>query len=369
MYYLSKKSVTPLASSLLLLLAASSSTTRSVEAFTTPRSSSSSLGSSSFSCSSKNFSSCRRTTPHQNGIVLSSITERPKNNHHRTTRSSNGIDHSLKFWKKDDAEPVVTTTSIKSDETASTPDVIVDNGRPDFIAPTIYAGFTGILIYIIYELRDAIVTSTLGTKALALVTGALIWDNLIITIGSIFFRDVEEDPTKYQILKTLSWPRFTLHAVGTPLQCITVAEMGKAADVGFLQSDLVQIGIVVAAIALAIQDRQKFVNSPGLTLTTYEDSPFTALERDLVKFTYKEPLFAYVIPAIILAVFNLVVGIAAMKTGADPELSNWLFFAAATALVGNALPGSINTFSGNLGECGMQYGLLQAARIVYGGGL
>lgn len=273
-----------------------------------------------------------------------------------------GIDNSLKFWKKDDKQ--TDSTSIQSNSAD-----LNDNGKPDFIAPTIYAGFTAILVYIIYELRDAIITTTLGNKALALVTGALIWDNLVITIGSIFFRDVEENPTKYQILKTLSWPRFTLHAVGTPLQCITVAEMGKAADVGFLQSDIVQIGVVIAAIALAIQDRQKFVESPGLTLTTYEDSPFDALERDLVKFTYKEPLFAYVIPAIILAVFNLVVGIAAMKTGANPELSNWLFFAAATALVGNALPGSINTFSGNLGECGMQYGLLQAARIVYGGGL
>lgn len=274
------------------------------------------------------------------------------------------VDSSLKFWKKDEKQGD-STPSIQS----SSSDDVADNGRPDFIAPSIYAGFTAILIYIIYELRDAIITTTLGTKALALVTGALIWDNLIITIGSIFFRDVEENPTKYQILKVLSYPRFTLHAVGTPLQCITIAELGKAAGVGFLESDIVQIGVVIAAIALAIQDRQKFVNSPGLTLTTYEDSPWDALEKDLVKFTYKEPLFAYVIPAIILALFNLVVGIVGLKTGLDPELSKWLFFAAITALVGNALPGSINTFSGNLGECGMQFGLLQAARIVYGGGL
>ena len=80
-------------------------------------------------------------------------------------------------------------------------------------------------------------------------------------------------------------------------------------------------------------------------------------------------MFAYVIPVIILALFNLVVGIVAMQGGGNEELAYWLIFAAGTALVGNALPGSINTFSGNLGECGMQYGLLQAARIVYGGGL
>jgi hypothetical protein len=278
--------------------------------------------------------------------------------------SHHSFDHSLKFLKNE-KEKSFSSTSVEADSGSEGED-----RSPDFIAPSIYAAFTGILIYIIYELRDAVVLETLGSKALALVTGALIWDNLIISIGSIFFRDVESNPTKYTILKTLSWPRFTLHAVGTPLQCITVAEMGKAAGVGFLQSDIVQIGVVVASIALAITDRKKFVESPGLTLTTFNANvSFSALERDLVKFTYKEPLFAYVIPAIILALFNLVVGIVAMQGGGNDELAYWLIFSAATALVGNALPGSINTFTGNLGECGMQYGLLQAARIVYGGGL
>lgn len=287
----------------------------------------------------------------------------------RKTRSTptpvySDIDYSLNFWKKE--EPTQEVTSIKSEISMDEGDQ-EDNGRNDLIAPGIYATFTAMLIFIIYDLRDSLVTTTLGTKALALVTGALIWDNLVITIGSLFFRDVEENPTKYKILEALSWPRFTLHAAASPLQCITVAELGKAADVGFLQSDLIQIGIIVASVVVAVLDRKKFVESPGITLTTYEDSPWNALERDLVKFTYKEPLFAYVIPVIILALFNLVTGIVAIKTGADPELANWLFFAAASALVGNALPGSINTFSGNLGECGMQYGLLQAVRIVYGG--
>lgn len=73
------------------------------------------------------------------------------------------------------------------------------------------------------------------------------------------------------------------------------------------------------------------------------------------------------VPVIILSLFNLTVGIMGLNIGIDEELSHWLFFAAASGLIGNALPGSINTFSGNLGEVGMQYGLLQAARIVYGG--
>ena len=49
-------------------------------------------------------------------------------------------------------------------------------------------------------------------------------------------------------MKLLSYPRFTLHAVGVPLQCVTVAEMGKAAGIGFLQSKLVQMAIALVAV-------------------------------------------------------------------------------------------------------------------------
>lgn len=86
-----------------------------------------------------------------------------------------------------------------------------------------------------------------------------------------------------------------------------------------------------------------------------------------MKFGYVEPDFAYVIPAIILALSNLIVGIVALKSGVDPEVGKWMAFAGLSALIGNALPGSLMTFTGNLGEAGMQFGLLEAARIVYGG--
>eukprot|EP00573_Skeletonema_grethae_P002306 CAMPEP_0201687310 /NCGR_PEP_ID=MMETSP0578-20130828/1430_1 /ASSEMBLY_ACC=CAM_ASM_000663 /TAXON_ID=267565 /ORGANISM="Skeletonema grethea, Strain CCMP 1804" /LENGTH=322 /DNA_ID=CAMNT_0048171459 /DNA_START=59 /DNA_END=1027 /DNA_ORIENTATION=+ len=243
----------------------------------------------------------------------------------------------------------------------------IDNGKNDLIAPSIYAAYTAALIFIIYQLRDAIVTKTLGSTALAFVTGALIWDNLIISIGSFFFKDIDTNPQKYKILKWLSYPRFTFHAIGVPLQLITVAEMGKFAGVGFLQSDVVQIGIILASFALAIADRLKFARSPGIEQTIWDKPPFGALERDLVKFGYVEPDFAYVIPAIILALSNLIVGIVALKSGVDPEVGKWMAFAGLSALIGNALPGSLMTFTGNLGEAGMQFGLLEAARIVYGG--
>ena len=117
----------------------------------------------------------------------------------------------------------------------------------------------------------------------------------------------------------------------------------------------------------AILDRKTFVESPGIILDDqFEDTPFDALECDLVKFTYKEPKFSYVVPVIVLALFNLGVGIVARDIPGSTELGNWMVFAAGSALVGNALPGPVMAFAGNLGEVGMQYGLLNAARIVYG---
>ena len=92
------------------------------------------------------------------------------------------FDPSLQFWKKDkvEEEPPKAVGSVGA----------FDNGKNDLIAPTIqYAAYTSILILFIYKLCDAIVTTTLGSKALALVTGALIWDNMIISIGSFFFKN------------------------------------------------------------------------------------------------------------------------------------------------------------------------------------
>ena len=111
----------------------------------------------------------------------------------------------------------------------------------------------------------------------------------------------------------------------------------------------------------------KFANSPGIERTIWNQPPWEALERDLVKFGYVEVEFAYIIPAIVLSLSSLIVGISALKAGVEPEVGKWMLFTGLSALVGNALPGSIMTFTGNLGEAGMQFGLLEAARIVYGG--
>lgn len=275
--------------------------------------------------------------------------------HYAQPAKYNTFNHSLKIRERGDALEATT----KATET--------NNGRNDLIIPGIYAGFTGILIYIIYQLRDAFVLKTIGSKALALVTGALIYDNIAITIGSLFFRNVKENSTKYKILKAISYPRFTLHAVAVPFQCVTICEMGKFAGVGFLQNDLFRIAAVVVATVVAIVDRKRFVDSPGITLTTYEGSPLDALERDMVKFTYKEFNIAFLLPVIVLSLWTLGVGIATRGAHVSTALGNWMVFAAVGAIAGNALPGPMKTFSGNFGEIMLQFGLLKAARIVYRG--
>ena len=68
-----------------------------------------------------------------------------------------------------------------------------------------------------------------------------------------------------------------------------------------------------------------------------------------------------------MALFNLGVGINARGIEGSLELGNWMVFAAGSALVGNGVPGKFRAFLGNLGEVGMQYGLLRAAEIVYSG--
>lgn len=160
---------------------------------------------------------------------------------HRSTfnpHSPKNFNHALKFVAEE-------TIMIKSPPTIKT--ITTNQPKIDFVAPSLYAIFTYMLICIINHFHNTIILQTLGSKSLALVTGALIWDNGVISVGSFFFRDIASNPTKYRLLKLLSHPRFTLHAIGVPMQCITIAEMGKAAGVGFLQSSLVQSGIAVVA--------------------------------------------------------------------------------------------------------------------------
>ena len=200
-------------------------------------------------------------------------------------------------------------------------------------------------------------------KALSLTVGSLIWDNLIIAVGSIFFKDAKTQPVSYGLLKLLSFPRFTLHAVGTPLDIITVAEMGKAAGIHFLASNLIQSVISAVCIIVAVVDRTKFVTGAGIDLATYEDSPPKALERAITRFSYKESSFANIIPTILLAVSTLVVGLAGRKY--DEYIGNWLVAGAVAVLVGSSQKGHIMNFTGNAGEAVLMFAMVHVAAKIY----
>jgi len=240
---------------------------------------------------------------------------------------------------------------------------VVENGIPDIFAPAFFLTCAGIMTYLIYQLRDLNMPTTIGSKALSLTVGALIWDNLIIAVGSIFFKNAKTNPASYGLLKLLSFPRFTLHAVGTPLNIITVAEMGKKVGIPFLSSNLIQSVISAVCIIVAVLDRTKFVTGPGIDLATYEDSPPKALERAITRFTYKVPSFIDIIPAILLSLSALVVGLAGRKY--DEYIGNWLIAGAVVCVAANGTKGHIMTFAGNAGEVFLMFAMVQVAAKVY----
>ena len=239
-----------------------------------------------------------------------------------------------------------------------------------FIAPTIYLCYLIATLYLLCELINLnlpVKGTTLGFKTIALVTTGLSWDNFVISFGSIFCRDIcsFNQTLKHTILKWLSYPRFTLHIVGIPLQSVAVAEMGKAANIGFLQSKNATIIVMLLSLGVAIADHVHFSRSSGIVLDTHKELPPNSLQRGLIKFTYKKRCFAYLIPALMFLMFSTIVGATAYITGKDIWLANWIFFSAVTAILGNAIPSRMTAFTGSLGEIGMQFCLIKAARIVY----
>jgi len=219
------------------------------------------------------------------------------------------------------------------------------------------------LVKLYVEIQASDFTMTPGIYALLFTTIAICWDNFIIGIGQPLFADVEANEEKFNLLKNLSFPRFTAHAVFLPFLYATVAEIGKAMGIEWLQSDLVQNGVIVAAAVLAVVSRTRFVNSEGIMLKDTSDSPPEAWERSLVWFTYKEPDFSYVLPAIVLSLLNLAVGIAGVS-GDYRNAAIWMIVSAVSVLYGSAKPSYIMRFSGQLGEVVMMWSIFEAASIV-----
>lgn len=234
------------------------------------------------------------------------------------------------------------------------------------IGPSIFfLTFAAMLGKLVLVLQESSLPITIGTSSLLFVSAAVAYDNLIIGLGDVLFPDARTNDGQYNILKLLSYPRFVFHASGVPLLFTTVAEIGRSAGVQWLDSDLIQNGIVAAAILLALVSRIHFFRSPGIELKDTSDSPPNALERQLLWFTYKEPDILYVIPSILLALFSLGVGAAAFSLEGDSHAAGVLLILSAVGvLAGNAQASFVAQFTGNFAEVTMLWSMLVAARYV-----
>jgi len=237
---------------------------------------------------------------------------------------------------------------------------------PSSLGPSaFFLVFAAMLGKLFFEIQDSTLPTTIGTASLLIVTAAVGYDNLIIGLGANVFANAREDDNVREALKWLSYPRFVLHAVAVPFLYVTAAEIGKAAGVEWLQGDLIQNGIPVASAALAIISRVRFFQSPGIELENFDDgkTPEDALERELLWFTYKEPEFLYVVPSIILAFWNIAVGVGAFRLDeADAHAAGlWLIASAVGVLTGNAMKSYVARFTGNLAEVVMLWCVFEAA--------
>ena len=240
-----------------------------------------------------------------------------------------------------------------------------ERGNVSLLPSAIFLLSSASMALLAFEIRgSSSLPNTVGVWALFWTSLALFWDNGIIGIGKLLFSDVDTNESKFNLLKTLSYPRFTAHAVFVPFLYTTAAEIGKAMNIDWLQGTSTQTLMIVAAAVLGIVSRVRFVNSEGIELADTSDSPPNAWERDLVWFTYVKADFLYILPAVFLALLNLVVGVAGFMEGTHQDAAIFMIVAGAAVLYGNAKPSYVMRFTGNIAECVMLWATYFAATSV-----
>lgn len=232
----------------------------------------------------------------------------------------------------------------------------------------IFMGFAALLVKLVKNIQDSGLQRSIGVLALFFTSVTVGYDNFIIGLGKLFFADTETNERKRSILKVLSYPRFTAHAVFVPFLFTTVAEIGKGVGITWLESSNIQLIMIIAATVVGVYSRVQFVRGDGIQLADPdEDVPNKALQRELVWFTYVSPSFANVLPAILLSLFSIVVGGFGLFGGEARKASIWMIFAGVASILGNMQENFIMRFTGNLAEICLLWGMQEAAKLVLPG--
>ena len=158
-----------------------------------------------------------------------------------------------------------------------------DDGIQSLIPSTVFLAFAAVLVKLVTNILDSNLQHTVGVLTLFFTSVTVAYDNFIIGIGKPLFGDagMKEDggnEVKQTILKALSFPRFTAHAVFVPFLFTTVAEIGKNLGISWLESSKIQLIMIIGATIVGVYSRIQFVRGKGIVL---------AKEDDLVWFTYK----------------------------------------------------------------------------------
>lgn len=84
------------------------------------------------------------------------------------------------------------------------------------------------LLVTVWAIRLARVDKAPGAWIVAFIAGALVYDNLIVSLGAA----IGIGPT----LEILSYPRFLLHAMGTPFMLVAATQIGAAGGIRWCES-------------------------------------------------------------------------------------------------------------------------------------
>ena len=232
---------------------------------------------------------------------------------------------------------------------------------PSILNPSIFfLALSAILGILLWKIQQSSLPATLGTQSLFFVACTVAYDDFILGLGANVFGDAKTDEKVHRIFEWLSYPRFLFHFMGVPLLYSTVAEIGNAAGVKWLQSDIIQNFIALVAAVVAILSSVRFVQGPGIQLADTSKSP--RLVRQLLWFTYKKQDFMYyVFPAIVLALGSILVGM--MATFGGNAAGMWLIASGVGVLAGSAQKPHVARFTGNLSEVTMLWCMFMTATL------